>query len=348
MVDANHQGKTKKMIRILAIALFTLTLLSTSCVDSSGSSISKAGTTPDSGESKANSDSWAPWDWLRSSGSGSETHSTTLRNIGLLLAGFVALMFAGWRSWVADRQVKTAQSTLRNERYQRAAEMLGSDVMAVRLGGIYALQSLAEKYPQEYYVECMRLMCAFVRHPTQDEHIESDRQLEDIPIGYRPTREDVQAVMHLMRDRDDERIALENKQQFKPDLQGAALYDMDLVELNLSSANLKSARLSGADLVGANLSDATLTSADLSHARLEDANLHNADLLSTNVTGTYFYKEGDTGTEACPAQGLTQKQLNTAIIHDLTPVLDGEVLDADTRQPLVWCGESRFHDIFGQ
>ena len=344
-----RQEKTTRMIRILAVVLCTLTLLSTSCVVSPVSSISGGDNAPDSEESKVNRDSLAPWDWLRSSDGSSETRSATLRNIGLLIAGGLALVLAGWRSWVADRQSRTAQSTLLNERYQRAAEMLGSDVMAVRLGGIYALQSLVEEHPKEYYVECMRLMCAFVRHPTQDKHFESGSQLvEDIPIGYRPTREDVQAVMHMMRDRDDKRIVLEKKQKFKPDLEGAYLYDMDLVGLNLSRANLKSARLSGAYLEGANLSNATLTSADLSHAGLESAKLHNAGLLSTNVTETHFYRIGETGTRASPAQGLTQEQLNLAFTVGPAPELGGKVLDANTRQPIVWRGESRWHDIFDQ
>ena len=36
---------------------------------------------------------------------------------------------------------------LRNKRYQESSEMLGSDVLAVRLAGIYALQRLAEDHP---------------------------------------------------------------------------------------------------------------------------------------------------------------------------------------------------------
>ena len=68
------------------------------------------------------------WDWL----SDGESGSTTVRNVALVLAGVVALPVAIWRSVVADRQAKTAQQGLLNERYQKAAEMLGSDVLSVR------------------------------------------------------------------------------------------------------------------------------------------------------------------------------------------------------------------------
>ena len=82
------------------------------------------------------------WGWLGSTPSGQdreETNSSTLRNVGLLFAGFVALLIAGWRSWVAGRQAKTAEQDLLNDCYQKGAEMLGNDVLSVRLGGIYAL-----------------------------------------------------------------------------------------------------------------------------------------------------------------------------------------------------------------
>ena len=86
-----------------------------------------------------------------------ESRSTTARNVGILFFGLIAIWFGIWRGVVADRQAKasqhqaeTARSGLLNERYQKGAEMLGSPVLAVRLGGIYALQHLAEDEPEQY------------------------------------------------------------------------------------------------------------------------------------------------------------------------------------------------------
>ena len=74
----------------------------------------------------------------------------------LLIAGGLAAVFAIWRGWVAERQSQTAQrqaeiadQNLLNDRYQRAAEMLGSANHSVRLGGIYSLQQLGEDYPSD-------------------------------------------------------------------------------------------------------------------------------------------------------------------------------------------------------
>ena len=46
--------------------------------------------------------------------------------------------------------------------------MLGSGVLSVRLGGIYALERLAKEHPEEYHIQIMELLCSFVRHPTRD------------------------------------------------------------------------------------------------------------------------------------------------------------------------------------
>ena len=58
-------------------------------------------------------------------------------------AGLIALPLALWRGHVAEQQANAAQQSLRNERYQKGAEMLGSEVLSVRLGGIYGLQQFS-------------------------------------------------------------------------------------------------------------------------------------------------------------------------------------------------------------
>ena len=45
------------------------------------------------------------WNWL----SGGESASATIRNVGLVIAGSVALPLAIWRGVVADRQASAAQ-----------------------------------------------------------------------------------------------------------------------------------------------------------------------------------------------------------------------------------------------
>ena len=253
------------------------------------------------------------WEWL----SGKESGSTTIRNIALVGAGLIALPLAIWRGFVAERQASTAQQGLLNERYQKGAEMLGSKVLSVRLGGIYALQRLAEEWPDQYHIQIMRLFCAFVRFPSRDQSLESGQAVIE-PGTLLGIRQDVEAVMQLIGCRDRSRIALERKAEFSLDLRGADLPTAQFLGADLSNAMFHNSNLSGANfantdltdsslfccdlsqahfykvtftrtrLSSANLSEAMLQDADLSTAGFDNANLTSTNLLRANLSGVIF------------------------------------------------------------
>ena len=289
-------------------------------------------------------DDWRPFrDWLTGEGSLRESGGATIRNVGLVVAGLIAIPLAWWRSSVAAKQAEIAQQSLWNERYQKAAEMLGSDVSSVRLGGIYALRTLVEEEPCRYYVQCMRLLCAFARNPTVDSDV---RSLVDGGIlanasgatGAR-LREDVQAVVEMLRGRDDECLMLEEEQGFRPDLQGADLSSADLEGANLSMFDMSGAKLVGANLRRAKLNEVILVDADLTMAILAAADLLDCVLRDADVTGTRFCVATWDGVFVLPARGLTESSLLFACA-DLNnpPEFGGVVLDARNGLPLEWNG----------
>ena len=175
--------------------------------------------------------------------------------------------------------------------------MLGSGILAVRLGGIYALARLAREHPGDYHTQIMSLLCAFVRNPTAKAGEASepigrsstptaefnrgwDEEGNDRPLR---VREDVQAVMTAVSERNEVQIKIEEKGEYRlnlfgADLTGADLYNAKLIGTRLMTAKLNRADLFGVDLTGANLSranleDARLVAANLSRANLEDARL---------------------------------------------------------------------------
>ena len=332
------------------------------------------------------------WWWLHPKDSPTASNSETVRNLGILIGGVLAFVFALWRGWVAERQASTAQrqaeialqqaataqhqaetarqqaSTsglgLLNERYQKGAEMLGSDVLAVRLGGIYALQRLAGEHPEEYHVQIMKLFCAFVRNPKADVGMADDPKA--------PVREDVQAVMDAIGTRSEHHLQIEQKAKYRLNLRkvnlrhvsltgadlrradfsgsilaeswmdGANLSSVKLDHIDFSGADLTSANLSGADLTHADLSCADFTIGDLSSAILKNADLSGADLTSAKLSGTEFSFYGED-----PARGLTQSQLDNAWPQlDNSPNLEG-VVDAETGKLLVWIWGSLKDDADG-
>ena len=183
------------------------------------------------------------WDWL----SGDESGSTTIRNLALVVAGIMALILAVWRSRIADRQATIAQSGLLDERYRQGTEMLGSDLLSVRLGGIYILRNLAEDHPDQHLIRVMESLCAFIRHPGTYDGIELEGDVghaaaQANPRGHvhgRPRlREDVQAAITAIGFRGQIGLAIEADTNSVLDLNGADLSFASLTGANLAQANL--------------------------------------------------------------------------------------------------------------
>ena len=282
--------------------------------------------------------SWCYWEDLHSN---QESLSTTLRNLGLLIGGAITLVFAVWRGLVAERQAEaarrqadTAQQSLLNERYQRGAEMLGNEVLSVRLGGIYALQRLAEEHPEQYHIQIMDLLCAFVRHPTKSEEDEANQ----VDSAIQPDRGDIQTALEAISARHEAQLDLENNMKFRLHLQNADLSRLDLRYLNLSHAVLIGANLSDSYLNNANLSDTSLDQAKLCRTKLwdailtevgmDDTILTKANLAGANVSGARLY-----------AKGLTQTQLDSAWADTKNPPRLINTFDAETGEQLVWRGK---------
>ncbi len=322
------------------------------------------------------------WDWLQADQVngvvGKESGSTTVRNIGFVVAGLIALPFAFWRSWVAQRQADTAQQSLLNERYQQGAEMLGSDALAVRLGGIYALERLAEEHAEQYHAQIMQVFCAFARHVTAARSSNAEAVPSDDKPGGRvldPTTlvsEDVKAVITAIGNRNEARILLEQRKLNLRyvRLPGITLHmsnlsNLDFHDADLSGANLAQSSLEGATLVNVNMSHANLLEtnlsrtmpweadfsqaflqkADLTRAFLQGANLSGANLALANLSNAMIKSANLSGADFGgkgdgAAVGLTQSQLDEALAEPSDPPQLEGIVDSETGRALVWRGGS--------
>lgn len=331
------------------------------------------------------------WEWFVTGEAGRESGSTTTRNLGLVAGGIIAIWVAIWRGVVADsqarssqdqakaalKQAETSQRGLLNERYQKGAEMLGSEVLSVRVGGIYALQRLASDEPERYHVQITHLFCTFVSHPTEDEdYMAALRVIQQKP---HQLREDVQVAITAIGTRTKDEIELEKREKFsvtltganlaaahvsgtnltganltKADLTIANLINANLLEANLTNTNLSGADLTGANLVGANLLLANLnttflTNSFLTNAILTNANLNNANLVGADLTGATLVEANLakavlsgadlTGAYLMRARDLTQRQLDQARADPDNPPMLGGLRDAETDLPLEWHGK---------
>lgn len=203
--------------------------------------------------------------------------------------------------------VRTAQDNLRiteegklTERFSKAVELLGSDKLDVRLGGIYALERIARDSQKDHWA-VMEVLTAFVRENShrklvaeidqeQKNAVTTDRGKDVSEAENGKPREDIHAIITVIGKREwrateKQSLNLQGLYLSKFNLSGLDLSNANLSETNLSRTNLSRTILSGTNLCEADLFSADLFSADLRNANLSEANLSEANLNEADLSG---------------------------------------------------------------
>lgn len=292
--------------------------------------------------------SWRFWEILHGD---EDSLSTTISNVSFVLGGVVAIELALWRSIVgerqtavAQRQAETSQRDMLNQQLQKGSEMLGSSILSVRLGGIYALRHLATEHPEQYHVQVMEQLCAFIRGATRtdgqptaaieetifsrEEILSTSPDREDAPpettVKKFVARSDIQEAMNVIAFCHDKNLAIETERNYWLNLRGADLRGLDLSDMNLSREFLNFRRITSFQQAMAIGHYTDMRRTKMADVRLIGTNLSRVDLSE--------------------ATGLTQDRLYFAKADpDYAPKLDG-VYDAYTREPIVWNGMSSQDD----
>lgn len=232
------------------------------------------------------------WDDL---GGGDETVSATLRNVGLLAAAPIAVVMALSRTTSARRAADTGRQRLLNERFQRAAEMLSSDLLVSRLSGAHALTNLAREEPKDFHVPTMSLLCALMRDsPRLPATARPRKRRSDVPedlrvameaIGYRfangrPHIHDP-GTSEPPSEEQNRLAVLEGLSGFVPDLSGA-----DISWIRPRGANLANAVLTGANADHADLSHSNLDKIEFANGSARGAVLDGSSMERANFADT--------------------------------------------------------------
>jgi hypothetical protein len=167
------------------------------------------------------------------------------------------------------------------DRYTKAIAQLGDTRLAIRLGGIYALERIAVDSPRDHRT-VVEVLSAYVRTGSRRLWEEDDRPVVPSAPQEAELAADIQAavtVLGRLPDREEIRRA---------DLRGAFLPGVQLSQANLAGARLSYATLTGADLSRADLLGADLSHADLSHARLMETILVEGARLQGELTDAEY------------------------------------------------------------
>jgi hypothetical protein len=238
-----------------------------------------------------------------------------------------------------DAQTNADRERRITESFAKAAELLGSDKLATRLGGIYTLEGLSRESEREYW-PIMETLSAYVREHAPWPPRAADQQKEPGAVSERiEPATDVQAILTILRRRKDDMRNRKGEDQClnlsTTDLRGAGLEGAHLEEAvlirtcldgaYLGNADLQGAYLMGASLKGAELVGAHLEDADLMGAHLENADLKGARLKDTCLKGAYLM-----GAHLDRAKLLTQEQIDGAFGDETTTLPEG------LRRPAHW------------
>ena len=286
------------------------------------------------------------WTDLVGTGDNKDSLSTTVRNVMLMIGALLALLLAIWRGWVAERQVKATQQSvdaaheaIANQRFQAAALMLGDEVNAVRLGAMHTLVALSRENPEQYYIQAVKLLAAFIRSPTSGDNVQDPKKDQDDGTS---VREDVGFALNFIGSRSSEDLRFERSQDFAVDLDRARLVKVDLRGLNLSRATLRHATLARAICTDTDFSEGDLSFASLSEASLEGASFSDATLSGTDFStphrAVFIHPRSQRDDEPRPASGLIQSQLDEANYDGQQPPNLRGVRDANTGEDLLWHG----------
>lgn len=192
-----------------------------------------------------------------------ELSRTLLQGVAALGLGATAIV-TWWRIRLSEFEVGAGAQAQLAERFSRALEHLASDSPVVRIGGVYALERIAQ---QSAYDEkpIVRILLGFAT--------ERSRAIREVPLG--GSTGDIEAAILAVT-----RSAVTGSATEWLNLAGLHLPAADLSwSINLAWANLAGATFTGARLAGANLAHA-----DLTGANLQDADLANVDMPFCNLS----------------------------------------------------------------
>jgi hypothetical protein len=196
-----------------------------------------------------------------------------------LIAGLAGLAALG-SLIITIRTYRLTQESQITDRYTKAIEQLGSDKVEVRLGGIYALERIANDSVRDR-VPVAEVLAAFIRvqapwPPSRPgQHDEGMWRLPSLQTR----APDVQTALTVLGRREPPTSPAKPLDLRDTDLRKANLEGAQLLAANLEGARLKAGTLDNAQLQRANLTGARLQDSSLKGTQLQGANLREAKLL---------------------------------------------------------------------
>lgn len=209
-------------------------------------------------------------------------------------------IYQGWRRIIlAEEDLKITHSTMHisqenlevsrqgqiTERFTRAVDQLGAidqfgnPAIEIRLGGIYALERIANESKKDY-LPIMEILTAYARKNSPNNESVFEQHTVNTEVSF-----EIQAILTVIGRRNH---SYDDKKNNCLKLNRTLLQGADLEEANFKEANFESTNLSGSVFKGANLERANLCMAYLESVDFTKANLKGVCLSSAKLFYAYF------------------------------------------------------------
>lgn len=245
---------------------------------------------------------------------------------------------------IAARNVTIALEGQITGRFTNAIELLSNHTsVSARLGAIYALERIARDSEKDHWT-IMEILTAYIRDNVSwdGDEIDVPETVEEVLTAIERPLTDIQACLDVLARRarhwetkdqvlDLIRVNLRRYQVIDGHFENAYLTHSRLDWSSLNGAHLEGALLFNshfekAFLVGANLEGADLEEVHFEGARLIDANFKNSKLTGTHFDNAQLLDAHFEGVDMSTATGLTQEQINLAIVDEQTRLPNGIIM----------------------
>jgi hypothetical protein len=231
----------------------------------------------------------------------------SLAALTAVASAIVALPFTVLKTIYNRRQTHVAEQSHLTDQINKAVENLGATRQVgdrlepnieVRIGGLLALERLAQTHPAEH-IRTIDIICAYFVENSQSfvkSHVDLDEN--GVPTAKFPieARQDLKTVLRILSVRTPDQISMEKERPHQIDLReldlrGLRIEGVSFVECDLTRARFCGAVLRGTDFQDCSLIDCNFDFCSLSFVEFLSSPMRYASFMTADFYETSFEPE---------------------------------------------------------
>jgi len=225
---------------------------------------------------------------------------------GLMIGGLAGLILAAQRTKTAQRTAENAEQGQITDRFSKAVELLSSENVTTRVGGIYALKRIAEDSASRDHEPAMNTIASFIQSASPyQQTIEHNNDIANRiangidTIDWKAIRApDVFAALETLSRRTEKQVKYECQADYAVEIGECNLSYFDLTKIKVTKVSIEGCNLKGSILDGAEFNGVFADGVNFSSGRIHGflsnrsqfngADLNNIELFDSYIENSCF------------------------------------------------------------